>query len=438
VSGRRLLLLLIVLGAVGAPAAVLSLACAGSACPGGIERATQVPFCPLPDRLKSRISNGYREGRSPDVLGVASGTPLFTEADGGRTAWPGPRARSGERVPVVFWGTGVSGKPIREPIRLDSIAPTVAEILGFERPFPEVRSGSPAPEVPNGDPPSLVLLVAWKGVGSTELENGGGEWGFLSSMLADGSGTMEATTGSLPLDPAATLTTIGTGGLPSQHGITGSFIRNDEGRVVEAFGREAPPTVIATLADDLDEHDRASKIGLVAADELDRGIVGKDWYPGADPVDVVIGRSATAPLEVEAHLRSGYGRDDVPDLLGVVLQGDLASLDRWTERIVAAAEQATDDSTLVVVAGTGSRETDRTAIPESVLVDLVEDAIPGEARAVESAVAGGLFLDQDVLRRERVTGLVAVDAMSSATTTGGSPILMDVFQGFAVSFARYC
>jgi hypothetical protein len=30
--------------------------------------------------------------------------------------------------------------------------------------------------------------------------------------------------------------TIGTGGLPSQHGITGALIRNENGNVVRAFG----------------------------------------------------------------------------------------------------------------------------------------------------------------------------------------------------------
>ena len=383
--------------------------------------------------------NGYREGRSPDVLGVANGTPVTSIADGGRTAWPGVSTSSEGRVPLVYWGAGVARTELPGGVGLDSIAPTVGEILGFERPFPRVRSGGPTPGVASGDRPKLVLLIAWKGVGSAELETAGAvDRRFLSSLLDDGAGTLRADAGSIPLDPAATLTTIGTGGLPSQHGITGSFVRNDEGRVVEAFGFDAPVTVIATLADDLDHAEPTSLVGAVLTDDLDRGIVGDRWYPEGDPVDAVIGDGATAPIAVEERLAMGYGSDETPDILAVVLEGSMRSLDRLTHRIVADAARATDNGALVVVAGTGSREDDPTAIGDEDLVAAVEDAIPGNARSVETAVPGGLFLDQDALRRERVTGLVAVEAMRSAEGAGGRPLLTDAFQGFAVSFGRYC
>ena len=254
----------------------------------------------------------------------------------------------------------------------------------------------------------------------------------------EGSGTIDGAAGSLPLDPAATLTTIGTGGLPSQHGITGSFIRNGQGRVVQAYAPGAPVQIIATLADDLDHANPSTLVGLVATDERDRGIVGGHWYPGEDPVDAVIGDSAAAPLSVEVHLTTGYGADDVPDVLGVVLDGRIRSMDRWTRQVVTEAERATSGSTLVVVAGTGSSETDRSAVPDRQLVGAVEEAVPGDAPAVAATVAGGLFLDQAVLRDEQVTGQVAVDALLSASGPSGERMLADAFQGFAVSFARYC
>ena len=91
-----------------------------------------------------------------------------------------------------------------------------------------------------------------------------------------------------------------------------------------------------------------------------------------------------------------------------------------------------------MVAGTGSRVDEAAAISDAGLLSSVDDAVPGDARSVEGVVPGGLFLDQEVLRHERVTGLVAVDAMRSATAAGGRTMLTDAFQGFAVSFARYC
>ncbi len=438
-TGRRLIVMLVALAAIGIPAAVLTATCAGRSCDASGGEAVRVPFCPLPDALKDEIANGFREGRSPDVVAVADSTPVFTDIDGSRTSWPATGASTDPRVPIVFAGAGVTqGANVPDGTTLDRVAPTVSEALGFEREHPEVRSGTAVPDVANGERPRLVLLVAWKGVGSSELEAHREDWPFLSSLLDDGAGTLEGAAGSLPLDPAATLTTIGTGGLPSQHGITGSFVRNGEGRVVQAYAPDAPVQIIATLADDLDHANASTLVGLVATDERDRGIVGGGWYPGEDPIDTVIGDSATPPLSVQVDLTAGYGADDVPDVLGVVLDGRVRSMDRSTRKIVAEAERATSGSALVVVTGTGSWEADRLAVSDRGLVGAVEDAVPGDAPAVAATVPGGLFLDQAVLRDEQVTGQVAVDALLSASRPDGERMLADAFQGFAVSFARYC
>ena len=431
--------MLIVLAAIGIPAAVLTATCAGRSCDASGGEVLRVPFCPLPAALKDGIANGFREGRSPDVLGVAAGTPVYTDVDGLRTPWPATDASTDLRVPMVFAGTGVTqGASVPNGTTLDRVAPTVSDILGFERAFPEVRSGTSITGVANGERPRLVILIAWKGVGSSELESQQGDWPFLSSLLDDGAGTLEGEAASLPLDPAATLTTIGTGGLPSQHGITGSFVRNGEGAVVQAYAPDAPVQIIATLADDLDERDHATLVGLVAPDPTDRGLVGGGWYPDEDPVDVVTGDGEAAPLAVRSQLDAGYGADDVPDVLGVVLDGPVRSMDRWTEQIVTEALRATGGSTLAVIAGTGSWETRAHAVPDAALVDAVEEAVPGDERAVAASVPGGLFLDQKVLTDEQVTGQVAVDAMLSADAPDGERMLADAFQGFAVSFARYC
>jgi hypothetical protein len=440
VTGRRLLVLLVVLAAIGIPAGILQALCVGGSCvdePG----ASRVPFCPLPAALRTAVANGYREGRSADVLAVGASTPIYTQIGGLRLPWPATSDTTDARVPVAFAGAGVSpGATIPGGVTLDALAPTVSDALGFERPFPEVRSGTPIPGVASatGDRPRLILLIAWKGVGSGELEDLPDAWPFLASMLAEGAGTLEVEAGSLPLDPAATLTTIGTGGLPAQHGITGSFVRDDAGAVVEAYGEGAPVSVIASLADDLEDADPRTLVGLVATGGRDRGLVGGGWYPDQDPVDTVIGDAAAAPLAVEVHLSTGYGADDVPDVLGVVLEGGIGRMDRLTRNIVAEAQAATGGRTLVVVAGTGAWERSRHAISDDAAVGAVEDAVPGEAPVVEAVVPGGLFLDQGVLREQQVSGQVAVDALLAVEAPEGGRMMADAFQGFAVSFARYC
>ncbi|MGZ8637469.1 MAG: hypothetical protein ACXWX2_10940 [Actinomycetota bacterium] len=444
-SGRRLLVLLLVLAAVAVPAGVLRALCVGNACNRATSGSSRVPFCGLPADLREQIANGFREGRSPDVLAVARGTAVSTDVAGLRVPWPATGTATDARVPLAITGPGVSpGGRLPQGVTLDRVAPTVAALLPFERPFPEVRSGT-ALELPGGTPPGdqvspprLVLLVAWKGIGSAELERSPRDWPFLASLLDEGAGTLEAQAGSLPLDPTAVMTTIGTGGLPSQHGVTGTFVRNDDGDVVQAFGPDAPVHVIATLADDLEEADPRALVGLVGTEPSDRGLVGGGWYPDQDPVDVIVGDAAAAPLAVQTHLTTGYGTDAVTDVLGVAFQGGVRSLDRWTRRIVDSARQATGGDLVVVVAGTGAWERSTTAVPSTEVVADVEDAVPGERPVVSETVPGGLFLDQAVLTAQEITGQVVVDRLLDATTPKGETMFADAFQGFAVSFARYC
>lgn len=441
-SGRRLLTLLVVLAAIGIPAGLLQALCVGKSCDAGPAPPARVPFCALPDELRRAIADGYYEGRSPDVLGVTADVAVFSEAGGTglRAPWPSTETPTSSSVPIAFTGAGVSSATrIPAGVTLDRIAPTVAEILGLEREHSDVRSGTPIEGVGETvEPPRLVLLIGWKGVGGRELEDRPDDWPFLASALEEGTGTLAGRTGSLPLDPAATLTTIGTGGLPGQHGITGSFVRSDEGAVVPAFGDGAPIHVIATLADDLEDADPGTLVGLIATDATDRGLVGGAWYPGQDPVDVVIGHSPAAPLAVDVMLETGYGADATPDVLGVVLDGSIRRIDRLTRSIVAAARRAAEDSVLVVVAGTGSVGSTVLATPDRSLIDAVEAAVPGPDPVVAATVPGGMFLAQDVLRDAGVTGQAAAAAMASVTGRDGRTMMADAFQGFAVSFERYC
>jgi hypothetical protein len=135
-------------------------------------------------------------------------------------------------------------------------------------------------------------------------------------------------------------------------------------------------------------------------------------------------------------LSGGYGSDRVPDLLGVVLNGRPAEVDRELHEIVAEADQAARGAAMVVVAGTGTTTATRGGIEDA--VTQVEDDVPGDAPVVSGIAAGGLFLDQRVMAREHISGQTVVDALFGAQATDGDPLFRDAFQGFAVSFARYC
>jgi hypothetical protein len=439
VIGRRLTILLVILAAVGVPAAALRAVCAGRSCSGGDTAGASIPFCPLPDALKTDLVAGFRQGRSPDVLAVTKGTALLggTDPNDAPVPWPDLGAAGSTGVPIVFSGTGVDpSTPVPDGTGLDQVAPTIADVIGLRRPHPGVRSGVSVNGIGTGDRPRLVLEIALKGIGAADVADRA-SWPFLVSLLRRGTGTLHGDAGSLPLDPAATLTTIGTGGLPFQHGITGTVIRNDRGQVVRAWGNGAPPSVIAALPDDLDRRARQrSKIGLIATDPSDRGLIGRNWYEAHDTDPAVVARPGHGLDAARRVLGTGFGSDDVADLLGVVLAPERGTDDR-IRRLVAAAEQESGGSVLVVVAGTGTSTPDAGGGVRTVLAQ-IEDAVEGDAPVVAAAVPGGLFLDQATLASEGITGDTAVHALLDVTTPDGGRMMADAFQGFAVSFARYC
>jgi hypothetical protein len=445
--------LLVVIGLFGVPALLLKFLCVGHSCDEEVAVASEAPFCSLDSELRSRIAAGFREGRSPEVLAVARRTEI-----GGGTGFP-PRTApawpssdlGAARVPIVFAGEGVVEAAIPEGTSLTSIAPTLADIINFERPFPEVRSGKAIEGVAGEPSPRLLLQVILKGVGSDDLEAQPDAWPFLRGVMRTGAATMDGETGSLPLDPAAVISTIGTGGPPSQHGITGEFVRTGEGRLVHAFSDEAESPVIATLADDLDEElGQRPLIGFVGATAADKGAVGGKWYGSSSDVDevVIARRNQIGPAVDMLSRRSvereragrvggdtGFGADNVPDLMSVVMGGGIRRMDRGLERIVAAAGDAADGSVALAVTATGSPPATHQFVSGTEIARDLDAAI-GE-QVTEAAVPGGLFLDQSALTELGLSEDVVIEELARLRGLDGY-LFEDVFPAIAVSFARYC
>jgi Type I phosphodiesterase / nucleotide pyrophosphatase len=432
--GRRLASLLLVLALVAAPAVALRAACAGRSCsePGG--SGPSAPFCGLPAGVRDLLVRGFRDGRSPDVLGASrDGTTVATSVPGGSVAWPSAGAPLDPGVPVVFAGTGIRAGSLPDGFRLDRVAPTLERVVGLHRPHPEVRTGTAAPGIADGADPRLIVLIAWKGVGSAELAAAPDAWSGLRDLMAGGAGTTNGTVGSLPLDPAAALTTIGTGALPSHHGITGTWIRDDRGRVVSAWSDGAPPSIVSTFAEDLDErsHQRAS-VALVAPRGIDLGLIGGRWYLDADRDELRIG--GHDPIEaVSSLLRRGYGTGPTIDLIGVVLEGPVRRMDRTTAALVDGLRNRGVPAT-VVIAGTGGQGPAAT-ISSATVAARVDAAL--QASVSDRTVGGGLFLDRAAMVADDVTTTEVSDAMRGLRTAG-RPLFADAFAAFAVSFARYC
>ncbi len=430
-SGRRLFTLVVALALVGAPAIALRAFCVDKSCAQADEVATAVPFCPLPADLRAQIEAGFREGRSPDVMAATNGTDVVTNVDGVPVSWPSTSAGDG-RVPIVFWGAGVRADGLPDGTGLDQIAPTLAAILEFDRPHPQVRAGVAVSDVTSaGIVPRLVVMIAWKGVGTAGLRSTPAAGTFIRDRLDRGAGTLDGSTGSLPLDPVAALTTIGTGALPSQHGITAASVRNEHGDARPAWGAGAPLSVVSTLAEDFDRHlEERPLVGLIARDAADRGLIGGTWYPDHDHDEVRIGDD---PLtSVRALLSSGFGADGVPDILAVSLGGTVAKMSRMTSAIALEVERENIPTTFVV-AGTGQASA---TAPTTSIADDVDAAIG--ARVVTAIVPGGLFLDQAAMTANDVTSDDVVRALDAMRASDGTPLFADAYPGFAISFSRYC
>jgi hypothetical protein len=416
-TGRRLTILLLALALIGIPAVVLRIGCVGNSCRSDAAAvAAPTPFCSLPATLRTLITDGTYDGRSPDVIGVGGSTPVVTDG----VAWPSETAtaRSGS-IALDFVGRGIKSGRIPAEVSLDQVAPTLEPLLGLHRPHPEVRAGTAVPGVvAQGAHSPLVVLVAEKGIGSTGARP---PLPPPPAGVHTAGGTAE--TGSVPNDPTAVEATIGTGGLPSQHGITGAWIRNENGNVVRAFGRGSPQPVIATLGDDLDRATGgATKIGLVGTAVGDAGLTGDAWY-GTGPVrDRTVSGGANPADAVRGFLSRGWGADATPDLLAVALDGSQHADATAVSSILDEVFRAVPDATAVVT-GTGLEQTGKIAtVPTP----------PGS----DSVVGGGVFLDRSDGATTSAEDVVA--SLKADKAPDGSPLFADAFASYAVRFGRYC
>jgi hypothetical protein len=183
--------------------------------------------------------------------------------------------------------------------------------------------------------------------------------------------------------------------------------------------------------------DQRPKVALVAPDPSDLGLIGNGWAYANHPYDVKLGNGDPLPA-VRGLLADGYGADTVPDVLGVVLGGSIASMDRRTEGIVEAVRSAGERATFAVTA-TGTSSPSDTAMTAGEVAAQVDRTVGGPDPIVAEEVPGGLFLDQGALARRGLSSNAVVATMlGMRAPSGDERLFADAFPGFAVSFARYC
>jgi Type I phosphodiesterase / nucleotide pyrophosphatase len=185
-----------------------------------------------------------------------------------------------ERVPLVVYGASIAPADSEERVTLADVAPTIADLVGFDDFLDLGREGRPLPGVSRPDEaPEVVVTFVIDGGGWNVLQRYPDAWPNLRRLMRDGANHRNALHGSFPAVTASAHATIGTGAFPRTHGITGHNLR-DGSRARKAYGElgHANPgdILVPTLADLWsDATDDAAWIGEIGYQVWHLGMIGR-------------------------------------------------------------------------------------------------------------------------------------------------------------------
>ncbi len=207
-----------------------------------------------------------------------------------------------QEVPLIFYGPGfvpARGRiSVAREVTLADIAPTYADLMGFDYPSPDGRSLAKLLRS-GAERPRLIVSAVVDGGGWNVLERWPRSWPEMKRLIEGGVGITNATVGSSPSITPATHTNLSTGAFPRSHGVTAIVVRTERGRLTEAFtpvGRFSGAATMdatvnlerRTLADEWDLHtDNRARVGLLTPGVLQLGMVGKGAALAGADKDIV-------------------------------------------------------------------------------------------------------------------------------------------------------
>jgi hypothetical protein len=213
------------------------------------------------------------------------------------------------------------------------LAPTIAEIIGFDG-WPQ-RAGRVLEEalVPGAPRPRVVVTLVWDGGGDNVLNAHAGSWPYLARLMNRGMSWTKMTIGSTPSTTPPIHATLGTGVWPSEHGIV-AVKQLDGGEYSNPWPRGEPANLeTATLGDLYDRaRNNVPKIALVAAHPWHLGMLGHgSATPGGDADLAVLlthfGRSVVNSGHYESPLFEGKAQ--LEEEVTALDPADGARDDRW-------------------------------------------------------------------------------------------------------------
>ena len=238
--------------------------------------------CALPHDQLLRIWRGSRNGPSGN-LQIVPAEPNYMGA-GFSHAGPWDYV---QEIPLFLYGPGfvrAAGR-IDDAATLADIAPTQADLLGFDFRAPDGRALTPAllPPSERSDPPKLIVTLVWDGAGRNVLDTWPGSWSTLRGMIADGAWFDRATIGSSPSNTPPTHATIGTGAFPRRHGVIDTYQMVD-GAIQKPLDTGPDVIRLPTLADRYDAAmGNEPVVGVVATLGAHASMLGHGAsWPGGD------------------------------------------------------------------------------------------------------------------------------------------------------------
>lgn len=281
--------------------ALAATACAGSggaspapAAPGAAAPPPPTPgalaavACSLPREQVVRIWRGTRLERAGDIQ-IVPKEPNFM--DGG-ISHSGPWDYL-QRVPMLLYGPGfirAAGK-VDRTVTMADVAPTFAELLGFDFEAPDGKAMTEAllPAAERPEPPRLIVTIVLDAGGRVVLDQWPGAWPYMRRLIARGTWYENAELGSSPSVTPPVHATLGTGVFARRHGVLDNQIRVD-GKLVGSWGRGPGSLLLPTLADLYDvSMGNEPLVGAVATLAWHLGMIGHGsaWEGGDRDIAVL-------------------------------------------------------------------------------------------------------------------------------------------------------
>ena len=299
-SRRRLLALAAVLGTAAATG--------GAALGRTIRRVTRPDPRPIQEAMArdlgaeymELVARAYHPARSGDLQLLVAPYNSANYPQESRSLVPrDPRTSHAsvwmylERIPLVVYGAGVSPFDSEDRVSLADVAPTIAELIGFED-FQDLgRDGRPLPGITRpADQPEIVVTFVIDGGGWNVLQEFPDTWPNLKRLMREGATFRDAIHGSFPAVTASAHATIGTGAFPRTHGITGHNLR-DGTKVRKAYGepgRAEPGDILVPTLADLwsDATDNGAWVGELGYQIWHLGMLGRGGSRRGDVRPVAI------------------------------------------------------------------------------------------------------------------------------------------------------